>query len=302
LPRGSALVVALCTGGPFVAILLACGLALWAFGFDVQEGALRAAVVLAAAGAMTAPSAIRRALTGSSVQATGEHLDEIFGVIVLAIIAAYFRPVGLQAQWALPGTAWVFMTLGIGATLSTVLYVSLRRPASASEFMAIAIGSIAFAAGLAAYLRLSALVICFVAGVAISNLPSTHRDAFGRTLERFEQPIFLVFLALAGALWDPRDWRGWALVPVFVVSRALGLRLGQSLALGQEPETVRQIRPRSLFLTPLSGVAIALVINVRSLYGAPAVSFLITAVIGGALVAELVAAFASRARKNGVTA
>jgi Kef-type K+ transport system membrane component KefB len=300
LPRGSALVVALCTGMPFIAIILACGVTLMTFGFGMQDATtIRAVVVLGAAGAMTAPSAIRRAFPGAAEHTVGQHLDEIFGVIVLALLAAYMRPSGLQAQWALPGTAWVFMTLGIGATLSTVLYVSVRRPATPAEFMAIAVGSIAFAAGLAAYLRLSPLVICFVAGVAISNLPSAHREAFGRTLERFEQPIFLVFLALAGALWDPSDWRGWVLVPVFVASRAVGLRLGQFLAVKREPDAIERIRPRSLYLAPLSGVAIAVVINVRSLYGGPAVSFLITAVIGGAILAELVAAYSSRASNTG---
>jgi Kef-type K+ transport system membrane component KefB len=275
---------------------------LLALGFDWHSGlALRSAIVLGAAGAMTAPSAIMKAFGGRDGQATGQHLDEIFGVIVLAFVAAYFRPDGIQAQWTLPGTAWIFMTLGIGATLSTVLYVSLRREATPAEFMAIALGSVAFAAGMAAYLRLSPLVICFVSGAAIANLPSAHRDLFGRTLERLERPIFLVFLALAGALWDPSDWRGWALMPVFVLSRSLGLRLGRALALQREPEAVGKIRPRSLFLAPLSGVAIALVINVRTLYGGAAVSLLITVVIAGALSAELLAAFADRSSRNRAT-
>jgi hypothetical protein len=108
-----------------------------------------------------------------------------------------------------------------------------------------------------------------------------------------------VFLALAGALWDPSDWRGWVLVPVFVASRAGGLRLAQFFATKREPDAVERTRPRSLYLSPLSGVAIAVVINVRSLYGGPAVSFLITAVIGGAILAELVAASSSRASNAG---
>jgi Kef-type K+ transport system membrane component KefB len=222
------------------------------------------------------------------------HLDELAGVVGLAIIAAYFRPNDLGQQWALPGTAWLFVTLGMGVTLGTLLYVTLRRPASEAEFIAITIGSVAFAAGMAAYVRLSPLVICFVAGAVVANLPSAHQQALRQTLERLERPISLVFLMLAGALWDPRDWRGWTLVPIFLASRYLGIWLGQFLAARRERGAVEMIGRRSPLIAPLSVVAIAVVVNARILYHGLAVPLMITAVIGGALVAEVVSAFAER--------
>lgn len=300
LPRGTALVIALDTAIPLVAIGVFSGVALIVLGFTWHDGLLqRSAIVLGTAGAMTAPAAIRAALPAERASPVALYLDEIVGVLGLATLAAYFRPQGFEAAWALPGTAWLFVTLGMGATLGLLLYVILRRPAGRAEFMVIAVGSVAFTAGMAAYVWLSPLVICFVAGVVIANFPSVHRETLGAALEQIERPIFLVLLALAGALWDPSDWRGWALVPVFLASRYLGLAIGRAVALRHEPAAAAELRPASPLAAPLSVVAIAIVVSVRILYEGPAVSLLITAVIGSALVAELIAALAERRLRVG---
>jgi Kef-type K+ transport system membrane component KefB len=299
MPRGAAVVVGLSIALPFVAIALLCGGVLMLMGFGENGLVLRSAILLGTAGAMSAPSVMRWALgqDGEGAKAS-DFVDEIVGVAGLALIAAYFRPADVEARWALPGTGWLFVTLGLGATLGTVLYVILRRPATQPEFMAIALGSVGFAAGMAAYLRLSPLVICFVAGTVIANLPGPHRTPLRETLVMLERPIFLVFLTLAGALWDPRDWRGWVLVPIFLASRYLGLFLGRAMARRSEPAAVEQMRAGAPPLEPLSIVAIAVVINVSSLYRGPAIPVLITAVIAGALLAELLAAFSVRRRDS----
>nr|PZN26387.1 MAG: hypothetical protein DIU78_07865 [Pseudomonadota bacterium] len=300
LPRGTALVTALDTLVPLLSTGVFSALALIALGYTWHEGVLpRAALVLGISGAMTAPAAIRAVLRSEGVPPAAQYLDEIVGVLGLATLAAYFRPEGLEAAWALPGTAWLFVTLGMGATLGSLLYLILRRPAGRAEFMVVAVGSVAFTAGMAAYVWLSPLVICFVAGLVIANLPSVHRDALGEALEQLARPIFLVLLALAGALWDPSDWRGWALVPVFLASRYLGLAIGRAFALRREPAAATELRPASPLVAPLSIVAIAVVVSVRILYEGPVVSVLITAVIGSALMAELIAALAERRVRMG---
>jgi Kef-type K+ transport system membrane component KefB len=300
IPRSTLMGVALSTALPLAMIALACSAAFIAMGFAWTDPLfLRSGVVLGTAGAMTAPLALHNASRRLHGTPGVHHLDELAGVVGLAIIAAYFRPSDLAQQWALPGTAWLFVTLGMGVTLGALLYVTLRRPANEAEFIAITIGSVAFAAGMAAYVRLSPLVICFVAGAVIANLSSTQQQALRQTLERLERPISLVFLMLAGALWDPRDWRGWALVPVFVISRYLGIWLGQQLlAAGRERDAAETVGRRSPLIAPLSVIAIAVVVNVRILYHGPAVPLMITAVIGGALVAEVASALAERSARR----
>lgn len=299
LPKGTALVILLGTVVPFVAIAVACGLLLLLLGVPWHEGVfLRSGIVLGAAGAMAAPTAIRAIAPESMRQHITQHLDEVAGVVGLALIAAYFRPADTTVTWVLPGTGWLFLTVGMGALLGGVLYVILLRPASDAEFIAIAVGAIAFTAGMAAYLHLSPLVVCFLAGFVMANLPTARGDELGAVLQKLERPVFLVFLTLAGALWDPRDWRGWVLLPVFLVSRYLGLWLGRVLGAKREPEAFRATHPRSSWAAPVSVVAIAVVINVRSLYHGDVVPLMITAVIAGALVTELVSALASRIKEG----
>jgi Kef-type K+ transport system membrane component KefB len=302
LPRRALIVIALETALPFVAVAIACSAVLTLLGTARDDGAsLRYGIVLGTAGAMTARPVIRAAFAARSTPPVVLHLDEIVGVAGLAVLAAYFRPPGVEAHWTLPGTAWLFLTVGMGATLGAVLFVSLRRPATQAEFMALTIGSVAFAAGMASYVRLSPVVICFLAGAVIANLPSEHHSALARTLERLERPIFLIFLALVGALWDPSDWRGWVLMLVFAASRYLGLGVGRALAARHDPTMAQELSPRSVLTAPLSIVAIAVVIGVRNLYRGSALPMLITAVIGGALLAEIVGAVAARARASGAS-
>jgi hypothetical protein len=83
-------------------------------------------------------------------------------------------------------------------------------------------------------------------------------------------------------------------MPVFLGSRYLGLWVGGRLAMRSHPRTFTAIRPKSTLLSPLSVVAIAVVVNVRILYGDPTVPLMVTAVIGGALLAEVIAALADK--------
>jgi hypothetical protein len=297
LPSGAGRVIAFSTVSASVAIACASGVSLLFFGFEQDGVFLRTGAILGVAGSMTAPLAIRAVAHGRKQEQVAEYLDEIVGVAGLWLIAAYFRPDELAAQWAIPGTAWLLMALGMGVMLGTLLHVILRRPSGDAEFMVIALGGVAFSAGLAAYVRLSPLVIGFVAGIVVINLPTPRREALGLTLERIERPIFLVFLALAGALWDPTDVRGWVLTAVFVASRYVGLWVGRRLARRSHPETFAMLRPISTFMEPVSVVAIAVVVSARILYGGgPTISLVVTAVIGGALISEMLAALVERSK------
>jgi hypothetical protein len=50
-----------------------------------------------------------------------QHIDEIVGIVGLALVAAYFRPHGVHSAWELPGTAWLFLTIGTGVTMGTLI-------------------------------------------------------------------------------------------------------------------------------------------------------------------------------------
>src|SRR5262249_55548801 len=284
LPKGTARRITLRTSLPFVVLAAMGCLTMLAFGQAWGKALVRDAVSLATAGALTSPR-----LAGSpppwdpanperGLLARIEQLDDIAGVAGLAFLSAFFRPEDKVFTWNLPGSLWLFITLGMGASIGLLVYVFVRLHAAGAEFFAITFGSVAFCAGMAGYLWLSPIAVCFVAGALLANLPGEKKERLAAILTKAERPIYFLFLTVAGALWDFTDWRGWALLPVFLVSRWFGSWLAHGVffeRLAAEEEV-----PVPLVM-PVSAVSIAIVVNMQSLYHGPAVAWIVTAVLAG---------------------
>jgi Kef-type K+ transport system membrane component KefB len=292
VPKGTAYLIIVEAIGPFVAVGAACGGLMLAFGSSWDDPAVwRDAILLGTAAAMTAPRKFRgfanrtwRENRGADVLLA--QLDELVGVIGLLFITAYFRPD--TSAWNMPSTAWVFMSLGIGVVIGALIFVIIRMPTSNAEFFAVLVGGIAFASGFAGYLDLSPIVVCFIAGALVTNFPNDQRAQIFRILRHFERPVHLLFLIIAGALWTVADWRGWVLVPVFVAARVLGKWFGvvasKSVIGSRMPERFLEQR---VLIAPLSALSTALVISFAGSHASQSITWVVTAVIGGAIVTEL---------------
>jgi Kef-type K+ transport system membrane component KefB len=293
VPKGTAYLVLVETLGPFGITAFGCGAVMFLFGAKITEPALwRNAILLGTAAAMTAPRKFRGFANrtwheGRGVDVLLGQLDELAGVVGLLFITAYFRDSAVTT-WQLPNTAWVFVSLGLGVAIGVLVFAMVRVPGSNAEFLAVVLGGIAFAAGLAGYLQLSPIVICFIAGVLVTNFPNDQRESIFRILSHLERPVQLLFLIIAGAVWNVVDWRGWALIPVFVAGRMLGKWAGVIAA----KTAVGALLPIGFaehrrLVTPMSALSIALVISVESLYHDAGLAWVITAVIGGSIATEL---------------
>jgi Kef-type K+ transport system membrane component KefB len=293
VPKGTAYLIVVEALGPFALTAAGCGAVMLAFGQSWDDRAVwRDLIVLATAAAMTAPRrfhgfANRTWHEGGSVDALLGQLDELVSIVGLLFVTAYFRE-ATSTAWQLPDTAWIFISLGLGLAVGALIFAMLRVPATDPEFLAIVLGGIAFASGLAGYLHLSPIVVCFLAGTLITNFPNDQRDAVFRILSHLERPVHLLFLIIVGALWDVNDWHGWVLVPLFVIGRALGRWTGviaSKTAVGALlPSGFAEQRA---LITPMSGLSIALVISIDHLHDEEALRWIVTAVVGGSLVTEI---------------
>lgn len=292
VPKGTAYLILVEALGPFAITATGCGIVMIAFGMDIQDPSTwRDIILLGTAAAMTAPRKFRGFANrtwheGRGVDVLLGQLDEIVGVIGLTFITAYFRE-DATGTWQLPDTAWIFVSLGLGVAIGVLIFAMIRVPTSNAEFLAVVLGGIAFASGLAGYLRLSPIAICFIAGVLVTNFPNDQRDSVFKILHHLERPVHLMFLMIAGAMWNLTDWRGWVLVPLFVAGRVLGKWSGVVAA----KTAVGQYLPSNFadqrnWVTPLSGLSIALVVSVQSLYRDEGFSWIVTAVIGGSILSE----------------
>ena len=228
VPKGTAYLILVEALGPFGITAAGCGLLMVSFGMSLEDPATwRDMILLGTAAAMTAPRKFRGFANrtwheGRGVDVLLGQLDELVGVIGLLFITCYFREDQGVTSWQLPDTAWVFVSLGLGVAIGILIFAMIRVPVSNAEFLAVVLGAIAFAAGLAGYLHLSPIVICFIAGVLVTNFPNDQRDNVFKILNHLERPVHLLFLMIAGAVWTITDWRGWALVPLFVAGRVIG--------------------------------------------------------------------------------
>jgi len=231
-------------------------------------------------------------------------LDDALGMLALACLAAFLHVgvAGGDRHWELPSVGWLFVTFGMAVSVGLVVYVALRGTDSGGEKTSLLLGSVALTAGLAGYLSLSPLVISFFAGILLRNLPGEDKLELARTLRRLERPIYLLFLVIVGALWQIQDWRGWALLPFFVIARFagrwVGARIARSLPEDERPDALAHTEDRDLALPPMGQLSLAFVVTAQTLYESPAVRAIVTAVVGGSVLVEIVVQISSRSART----
>ncbi len=267
---------------------------------------LRDALALGACAAPAAPVAavaIARSAGSAAANILGRvtALNDVAGVVVLGLICAYFRPSDALGAWHLPHIAWLFVTLGLGGVLGILTYVLVRGAKTSAEEMSCLLGAIGISAGMSGFLAISPLVTCAIAGALLTNLPHRQLGRLKATIQIVERPLYLIFLLVAGALWDPTGWEGWVLVPIFVFSRVAGKLIGAVVAKAAGPEGLPDAGTLGLALAPQSPIAIATIVSYVTLYrpltrDTPALSWLMTACVGGAVLTELTVQAIVRAR------
>jgi Kef-type K+ transport system membrane component KefB len=300
LPSRTLRLVTLSTIFPFAFVVGASACLLFAISerpLELRDPVLlRDAMILGTAGAMTAVTSTRalgRAERGQ-VLSRVIRLEELAGVLGLLIVAAFFRPE--KQSWQMPGTAWVLLTIGLGATAGLLIYAILQRRSGRADFLVLTLGSISFVAGAAGYLLLSSVAVAFIAGVLLANFPGSYHERLREMLFRLERPIYLLSLFIIGALWSVGDWRGWVLMPVFMALRLLGKWLGTTLALAHADLGLDAEERRAIAMPPLGPLAIAIVTNALLLYPGGSISLIVSAVIGGGVLTELFLQLMSRRR------
>jgi Kef-type K+ transport system membrane component KefB len=294
LPDGVGSALLLTTVLPFLAVV---GMTSLLFGLleGVDDSSfLRDAILLATAGAMTARTVPGLISTRGAEPAIVDRvsriikLEEVIAFVALVMVAAFFRPDNELVGWRVPAVGWVFITLGVGTILGGLVFALMRSVHGGTETLVVTLGSIAFAAGMASYLKLSPIVVCFLAGALVSNLPGTWKEQVGTALSRLERPIYLVFLVIAGAYWKVDEWQGWVLMLLFVATRLFSRFIGVRLFTGQHPDALSPVEQRNLAASPMGALSIAIIINAQDLYSGQTLPWIVHAIIGGSLLTEIV--------------
>ncbi|MFO0557910.1 MAG: cation:proton antiporter [Polyangiales bacterium] len=330
LPAGTTRLLGAETGLAFVLAGGTTAVALAAFGGSPASVLIRDATLLGACAAVSAPTGARlleaRGLMHSSeakMLRRVTRLDDALALLALAVVNAVFHPNnGAAARAHLPALGWVFVQIGMGATLGFALYAFRATATKPIEKNALTFGVVAFASGMAGYLGFSPIVVAFVAGVVVTNVTrGVGLGAFGEQLVGLERPIFVMFFSIVGATWSLGSERAWIVIPLFVLMRLLGKNLGVRLSFaadsilhrregrlpipsadaapsagalssndGRDGEPLLEVsdpRLAVVALTPSSVVAVAITISARAQYSDLA-PFVLTVVIVSGVFAELI--------------
>ncbi len=297
LPKGIASAVAIVAFVPMLTVAVACTPVLLSLGVFPHHGLYRNLIVLCACGAASAALDKAFAKTGPAAAFLREITlqDEVVALALLGLVAVFFRAESTQVAWRLPRSAWLLVALGVGALLGIVAFVLLRGARKPSERIAVLLGTVAFAAGMAGALDLSVPVTCAMAGALLANLPVRDDEGVRKILIDFEGPLYLVFLVVVGASWDPRPWQGWALAIAFTIARGYGKALGARLA----ARSVRGLPSEAVVtsaLLPQSPVAVVVIVAASMITGATSdvTKWLFNAMIVSAVLTELFAFFVRR--------
>jgi hypothetical protein len=295
LPSSFMAIATLLTVPPTLLVIAACSLVLIGFGLLPGSGLYRDVLVLGACAAVSAPANLRLLLRNCSAM-TSEivtyvtRVDQLAALAVLAFAAIYFRPARGDVLWHLPRSGWFVVMLGVGFLFGVIVYLLLRGVDNANEELALLLGGIALAAGMAGYLALSVPVVCALGGMVLANAPLRDRESLEEILAPVERWLYLLFLFIVGAWWRPNEWEGWLLAVIFAVARGYGKYLGARAAVRVAPRDLPPPRTLTLAILPESPVAIVVMLSIVVLHGpAPpvAVGWAINAVIGGSIMTEI---------------
>lgn len=310
-PRGTARVMVTESACAFLVVGVASGLVMQ-LGLHPHNVA-RNALILGACAAVSAPTGARALEHMGILPAESSKglrrvasLDDIMALFCLALVTCAYRPVQ-GGTWVLPPLGWLFVQIGMGVVLGAVLVAAVRIARNANEDLALTLGGVAFAAGMAGYVGFSPLVVGCVAGVVVTNFPASTVAASALVsrarLRELERTLYMAFFVVVGALWHPQGRTGWVLLPVFVIARLLGKLLGLRAVRASEaategraedgsssgsPSTTAGLLRTWVALMPTSAVSIAVVVSAHAAYPSILQGVLETVVIMGALMSELI--------------
>lgn len=274
--------------------------------FGSMDGSIRLLLVGAAATAsVTTPAGV--ALVSANFMARGQvrqllffvaSLDALVGITALQVAYAVFHPAEvMDGLLAGPAPVWIAVALGLGVVCSIIFLWLVRLRPNGEELVLYLLGISALASGAALQLQLSPLFVCVTMGAVVANLSAYGPRVF-QALEKWEKPIYVVLLLLAGALVSVSTWWVVPLAAAYAVVRAVGKGVGTAVLLPVVRTRRRPPATLGLGLVPQGGIALALAVSLVLTYsgltlpdGTPGTDLLFAVIVLGVVASELAGPF-----------
>lgn len=253
-----------------------------------------AVVTLAACASGTAPSSVfllddRPRFTGRIAQAMRlvGTVDDLPGLLIFGFFFAFFPTYHIGPIAWQTGLSLAALTLLLGVLFGILLKSVMLLARNEQTVLLVVLGVISLAAGFAQYIHLSAVFVGTIAGITFANL-SGQKETVYRVLASSEQTIYVLFLMLVGCMWSLNTAHLLPLALLYLGLRLVGKLLGGLLGHRLVGAPPGRLRLGGLGLLGQGGMAIAMAINYERLYQSPISSLVVTTLILGVVVNELV--------------
>lgn len=208
-------------------------------------------------------------------------------VAVMLIFSFFHLDESIHTQ--LSPWLWLLIHISVGFMIGILIFYLLNTKLSENEQMMLILGSIMLCSGVAAYLHISPIFVCFICGLLLANLPGFNNTIMEVILRHAERPLYLIMLIIAGSTWNLNSPLAWLFLILF-----LGARLAaKGLALLTIAKTEPALEMRQSYLGSMLAqgpLAIALLVEFTQLYNNELTSYVMTSVLAGAIINEVVAA------------
>lgn len=220
-------------------------------------------------------------------------IDAIVGLTAQQIVYALYRPDAVElGLGSISQTAFVGIAVGVGLICGIVfLWLTRSRPA-AEELVLFLLGSCAFAAGVALQWDLSPLFVAAIMGAVVANF-SRSTERIQLLLSRWEKPVYVTFLLIAGALIAIPTWLVFPVALGYAALRFAAKLTGAGILASVLPFSFPIPRRLGLGLIPQGGISIAMAVSGALMYtdlqirGVDAEELLFAVVVIGVSLAEL---------------
>lgn len=211
-------------------------------------------------------------------------LDDVLPIVVGALVAVMLGASAPMPIWL--ATGWIFRTLMLGVAVGTAGWLLFERAHSRAERNVFVAGTLALLGGTTAFLDLSPLLAGLTAGLLWTWLPGRADRIVRNDLEKYQHPLIVVLLLVAGASCLYSREAIWISAPL-VLFRLAGKLAGGWLAMRVQ----RVVTPGELgshLLAPgLLGIALAL--HLHYVVRSAGMTAILTAVVIATLVSEALA-------------
>ncbi|HXE79616.1 MAG TPA: hypothetical protein VNK41_02610 [Vicinamibacterales bacterium] len=255
----------------------------WGMRVDLAAGIV--AAVLGVAGSVSSASAPDRLGERHRLITRIADFDDFVAVVTGAVVVAAIGAADAQ-QWIVR----LAEVVTVGLLVGVAGWLLFERAHSVAERGVFVIGALALVGGAAVSVNGSPLLAGMVAGVCWKRLPGRADLIVRSDVSRFQHPLVILLLVVAGAYIELTPLAIWLLAP-FVVFRLAGKVIGAWAA----SRLVPTLRPGDLAACLLAPglLGIGLVLNFVQMSSTEAATAVASAVAIGTLASEVLALIAA---------